>query len=337
MPLYKKFGLPEPNFKKVNEKEVNSMALPSCALWIMVARTDLPFMMQTIPHLVKMSHFPFSERVLAVDSAPLTGDKVGRPGIGTMEELRDRVAQLIADGVIDRAVDMRYDDQYRDRVYRKHFGSPIRKTHNYKGYPILGTIFTIEESKGDYMLHYDSDMLLYQEPGYSWIEEAIRVMEKHPELMSLRPLTGPPTPDGTLYQSVPYERDPDGFYKFKFFGSRVYLLQRKGFDKFLPLPVIWRSYRNKPLNRLPDTLKTFLNNWTGKNDLDSWEIMVSQKLERTDYYRGVLANPEAWTLHPKDRSPEFIKALPEIIQRIERGNYPPEQAGHYDLISKLWF
>ncbi|MBD2577933.1 hypothetical protein [Oscillatoria sp. FACHB-1406] len=313
------------------------MASPSCTLWITVARTDIPFMMQTIPHLVKMSHFPFNERVLAVDRAELTGDKVGRPGIGTMEELRDRVAQLIADGVVDRAVDMRYDDQYRDRVYRKHFRTPIRKTHNYKGYPILGTIFTIEESKGDYMLHYDSDMLLYQESGYSWIEEAIELIKKRPELMSLRPLTGPPTDDGTLYQRGTYERDSDGFYRFKSFSSRVYLIQRKGFNEFLPLPVIWRSYRIKPLDRLPVALKTFLNNWTGRNELDSWEVMVSQRLKQTHYYRGVLATPKAWTLHPKDRSPEFIQALPDIIQRIERGEYPPEQAGHYDLISDLWF
>ncbi|MGD2179557.1 hypothetical protein [Lusitaniella coriacea] len=313
------------------------MGLPSCALWIMVARTDLPFMMHTIPHLVRMSNFPFSETVLAVDTAPLTGDKVGRPGIGTMEELRSAVTQLIEAGVVDRYVDMSYDPAYRDRVYRKHFGSPIKKTHNYKGYPILGTIFTLEEPKGDYILHFDSDMLLYQEPGYSWIEEGMSVMEKHPELMSIRPLTGPPAEDGKMYQRVPYEQDPDGFYKFKFFGSRAYLINRKGFDDFLPLPIIWRSYRRKFLNSLPVSVKTFLNNRTGKGDLDSWEIMVSQKLEQTHYFRGVLTNPKSWTLHPKDRSPKFIKALPNIIKRIEAGDYPTEQAGHYDLISELWF
>jgi hypothetical protein len=90
------------------------------------------------------------------------------------------------------------------------------------------------------------------------------------------------------------------------------------------------------LNLLPVSLKTILNNATGKADLDSWEIMVSRKLDQTHYFRGVLANPKAWTLHPKDRSPEFIEALPRIIQRIEAGDYPAEQAGHYDLILKLW-
>ncbi|MGK7877264.1 MAG: hypothetical protein AB4426_29395 [Xenococcaceae cyanobacterium] len=312
------------------------MAFPSCSLWILVARTDIPFMMHTIPHLVGMSNFPFRERVLAVDTAPLSGDKLGRPGIGTMAELRDRTEELLKTGVVDRVVDINYDPGYRDRVYRKHFGSLLRQTHNYKGYPILGTIFTIEEAQSDYMLHFDSDMLLHQKSDYSWVEEGMKLMEKHPEIMSFRPLTGPPRGDGSMYQRMPYEKDPNGFYKFKFFGSRVYLINCKGFEELLPLPIIWRPYRRKFMDKLPVKLQTTLNYITGKGALDSWEIMVSKQLERTDYFRGTLANPQAWTLHPKDRSPEFIQALPQIIEKIEAGEYPPEQAGYYDLKLEFW-
>lgn len=312
------------------------MVSPSCALSILVARTDLPFMMHTIPHLVKISKFPFSERVLCIDTAPLSGEKVNRPGIGTLEQLRDCCDQLLKAGVVDRVVDIDYSQTYHDRVYHKHFGSRIRPTHNYKGYPILGTIFHIESVQGDYMLHYDSDMLLYQHPDYSWVEEGIKLMQNHPEVMAIRPLTGPPTEDGKLYQVVPYEQDPEGFYKFKFFSSRLYLIDRKRFDKLLPLPIVWRPYRQKILDLLPVQLKTMLNNVTGKGSLDSWEIMVSNQLEATRYVRAVLDSPKAWTLHPKDRSPEFIQALPEIIKKIEAGWYPPEQAGYYDLQSQYW-
>ena len=311
--------------------------MASCSLWILVARTDLPFMMHTIPHLVRMSNFPFQEKVLAVDTAPLSGEKVNRPGVGTLEQLRECTRQLLEAGVVDRVVDINYDPQYRDRLFRKHFGSRIQQTHNYKGYPILGTIFTIEEAQSDYMLHFDSDMLLHQQADYSWIEEGMRVMETHPEVMSIRPLTGPPQADGNLYQTKSYQEDPDGFYRFKFFGSRAYLFNRQRFDRLLPLPIIWRSYRQKILNQLPLEWKTTLNFFSGKGELDSWEIMVSQQLEQTDYVRATLVNPKAWTLHPKDRSPEFIEALPQIIEQIEAGEYPTEQAGHYDLISKHWF
>jgi hypothetical protein len=310
--------------------------MKSCSLWILVARTDLPFLMQTIPHLVRMSNFPFEEKVLAVDTAPLMGEKVNRPGIGTMEQLRACTEQLLKAGVVDLVVDINYDPSYRQQVYRKHFGSPIRFTHNYKGYPILGSIFTIEECKSDYLLHFDSDMMLYQKPDYSWVEEGIDLMERYPNLMFIRPLTGPPTEDGTIYQSYPYEKDLAGFYKFKFFGSRVYLLNCDRFKQLLPLPNIWRPYRQQLLNHLPVTIKTLYSNMTGKGSLDSWEIMISKKLEQTNYVRATLTNPNAWTLHPKDRSEKFIQALPKIIEQVEAGIFPAEQAGHYDFISELW-
>ena len=52
-------------------------------------------MINTIPHLVKMSQFPFQEKVLAIDTAPLSGEKVNRPGLGTMEELRACAEKLV--------------------------------------------------------------------------------------------------------------------------------------------------------------------------------------------------------------------------------------------------
>jgi hypothetical protein len=292
--------------------------------------------MYTIPHLVKMSNFPFEERVLAIDTAPLTGEKVYRPGIGSLEELRNCTDKLLKAGIVDRVVDINYDRDYRERLYRKHFGSPLRLTHNYKGYPILGSIFTIEECQSDYLLHYDSDMLLHQKPDYNWIKEGINLMETHPQMMSVRPLAGPPTEDGTIYDPNSYEVDPDGFYKFKVFGSRVYLVNCQRFSQLTPFPILWQPYKNQWLNNLPVSVQTFLNNLTGKGKLQSWEIMVSKKVQQTDYFRASLSNPQAWTLHPKDRSPQFIEALPRIIARIESGDYPPGQEGDYELMSELW-
>ncbi|MEQ9667087.1 glycosyltransferase family A protein [Coleofasciculus sp. G2-EDA-02] len=312
------------------------MVSGTCSLSIMVARTDIPFMMHTIPHIVRMCNFPFTQRLLAVDTAPLSGDKVNRPGVGTMEQLRNYCDQLLAAGVVDKVVDIDYSPDYQKRIYQKHFGTRIRQSHNYKGYPILGTIFSIEEVPGDYVVHFDSDMLIHQQPDYSWIEEGIKLLQNHPDVMSVRPLTGPPKDDGEINQRVSYERDPQGFYKFKFFSSRVYLSDRKRFDSLLPLPIFWRTYKNKVLNGLPISLKTQLNYLTGKGQLDSWEVMVSNRLEETSYVRAVLDSPKAWTVHPKNREPEFIKALPKLIERIEKGWYPPEQAGYYDLIFEHW-
>lgn len=313
------------------------MVSPSCSLWFFVARTDISFMMHTLPHLVRMSNFPFQEKVLAIDTAPLSGEKVHRPGIGTMEDLHACTEALLAQGVVDRLVDFNYDPHYRARLYRKHFGSALSCTHNYKGYPILGSIFKIEECQSDYMVHFDSDMMMYQEPGSSWIAEAIALMENNPKIMFARPLAGPPTEDGQLLPPVKAEFNPQGFYKFKNFGSRLYLVNCKRFEQLLPLPIIWRDYRQSWLDDLPEGMKTALNLLTGRGKLDSWEIMVSRQLQQSDYFRINLTNPKAWTLHPKDRSPAFLQALPSLLERIESGDFPPRQAGFYDLISDLWF
>ena len=292
-------------------------------------------MLENIPHLVKTSNYPFVEKVLFIDTAPLTGDKVNRPGIGSMEQLRDYCDRLKRQGVVDRLVDMEYSDNYRRRLYRKHFGSALKPTHNWKGYPIFGTIFSLEETVGDYVIHFDSDMLLYQKPNHSWIEEAMALMQKRPEIIFVRPLAGPPRSDGQLHSRKVYELD-DGFYRFKFFGSRTYLICKETFNRFLPIPVLWQGYKNTWLQRLPHPILTWLNHWTNRGKLDSWEVMVSKKLENTDFWRATLANPDAWTLHPITRDDTYIQALPSIINRIEAGGYPPEQAGHYDLILDLW-
>lgn len=303
----------------------------------MVARTDIPFMMHTIPHLVKACSFPFEKRVLVVDGAPLRGDKVSRPGIGTMEQLRASCDELIHQGVMDYIIDMDYSDTYRNQTYRKYFSSTsLKPTHNYKGYPILGSIFSMEEVPGDYVLHFDSDMMLYQSPDYNWIEAGIELLTNNDSVMFVRPLSCPPGKAGEFYQKFSFTKDPGGFYRFKFFGSRAYLLNHKKFDQLLPLPVLWTKFKRPWISKLPGRLLTHLHNLTGRGALDSWEVMVSRKLEKTQYVRATLTSDQAWTVHPKDRGERFINALPGLIRRIEAGEYPDAQGGYYDLKLDAW-
>ncbi len=309
----------------------------TCSLSIMVARTDISFMMQTIPHLVRMCDFPFDRKVLVVDTAPLSGDKVNRPGIGTMEELRECCAKLIRQGVMDEAIDMNYSPEYRRRMYQKHFGtSRLIPTHNYKGYPILGSIFSIEEVPGDFIVHFDSDMLLHQAQGYNWIRAGMEILEKRAEVAFVRPLSGPPSSEGNFFQKYDYSLDPDGFYRFKFFGSRTFLVNRNKLENLLPLPILWRGYRYRWLSKLPSSFLTTLNQVFQRGKLDSWEVMISQKLETTQYIRATLQDPRAWTLHPINRGTEFITYLPRLIERVEAGDFPPEQGGYYDLKLAAW-
>jgi hypothetical protein len=263
-----------------------------------------------------------------VDTAPL-GRRYGRkPGIGTAEELQACCTQLLQAGIVDDIVPIDYSPACRRRIYRKHFAGPMRQTHSHGGYPILGSIEALEGSRADYLVHFDSDMLLYQEPGFSWIDEGMKLLRAHRDLLAVLPRSGPPHANGRLRQQEEtgeaYEPDPRGIYCFKTFTSRVFLVDRLRFDSLLPL----RS-------RLPvaDLLRNYL---TARSTMPEWEIMIGYRLQETPLVRADLSSTRAWTLHPDDRGERFEAALPDLIARIEAGHYPAEQGGYYDLLLDLW-
>ncbi len=64
--------------------------------------------------------------------------------------------------------------------------------------------------------------------------------------------------------------------------------------------------------------------------------MVDARLTVTGHVRIDLDSPRAWTVHPPDHGPEFVAALPALLERLEAGDYPPEQAGREDLMLDAW-
>ncbi|WP_231971665.1 hypothetical protein [Nostoc sp. NIES-3756] len=283
-------------------------------------------MMQTIPHLVKECQFGITERVLVIDTAPLSDNYRNRPGIGTMEEFRLCCQQLLERNVVDKLLDIDYSEQYRKQVYKKHFGRDIKTTHDFRGYPILGSVFAIESAQTDYIVHFDSDMLLYQQAEHNWIQDGIDLMQQNPDIMFVSPLSGPPSGDGSLRQrGVDYQRHSSGHYSFTDFTSRKFLVNCKRLEEILPLQPLWISWKRR-----------YLSYFTGKSAMWSWEVMISNRLKATDYVRVDLDSPKAWTLHTPDHGAKFIQSLPTVIDKVEKGDYPPVQAGDYDLQLGAW-
>lgn len=301
---------------------------PSCTLSILVARTDTSFMMHTVPHLIRSNTYPFAERVLVVDTAPLGATYSERPHVGTIEELMDCCARLHRDGVVDRVLPIDYDRSRRAQLYRKHFGRNLWQTHDHRGYPILGIIWSLETARTDYVVHFDSDMLLHQDTGYCWIEKGIDALKRRDELIAVLPRSGPPGDDGRLIQQESvgeaYVRDGEGFYLLDSFTSRVFLTDRRRLDRLLPLGV-GRSLRRRMKERL-----------TRSNTVPPWEELIGRRLETSRFVRADLDTGHAWTLHSEARGQEWVTMLPSIIRQVEDGWYPPQQAGFYDLQLPAW-
>src|SRR5262249_49176735 len=150
-------------------------------------------------------------------------------------------------------------------IYQKFFDLNLRFTHDFRGAPVYGYLYSIEHTSADFVVHFDSDMLLYSEAGYSWVERGIEFINEVEEILFVSPLSGPPTDDGTLHQgSTPYQVDPRGFYSFKDFTARKFLLSRSRLEQSLPYDPLWISQKRK-----------LLSYCTSRSAFLSWELIAS--------------------------------------------------------------
>jgi len=206
-------------------------------------------------------------------------------------------------------------------------GNSYSETHCFRGYPIYGSLKQFIDTEAKYILHLDCDMIFYESPGFSWIQEGIKIMEENEDILCVLPRGGPPTKDRSLHQgTTSYKIDAKrGLYLFKNFTSRYYLIHRERFLSLLPIKPLWLSWREQLKSRL-----------FGKGKMLCWETMVEQALEKSDLWRADLMTDQAWSLHPGDRSAEFYQLLPQIIDSVNRNEFPEEQRGHFDLRLSDW-
>ncbi len=314
---------------------ISAMNVPDCELSILVARPDTSFMNQTVRHLVRACNYPFKRKVITADTAPLGGAYRTRTDLAPMSAFHERCDQLIADRVMDEKMTINYDEEFQRQVYIKHFGSAFEMTHDHRSCPILGTLSYIEQATSPYMVHFDSDMLLYQHLEFNWIKRGIELMQSDERIICVLPRSGPPSMDGTMHQLVDYIHNPEGFFEFKYFTSRVFLIDVQRFQALLPLTPQFLKQAPAPARRFTGEIKIMITAMV-EPKFEPWESMVTARIKDDCYVRADLDDCRAWTLHAVDHGPDFIAKLPGIIQNVESGIYPSEQAGHYDLDLSCW-
>lgn len=294
------------------------MAL-TCTFTTLAGPRDLAFIGLTIPHLLAACRHPFSERILVLDCLP--PNELAPPRTVPFE-----AEILVHRGMIDRIVLLDRSYARGGAVSQTFFGNRRVPNRDYRNVPLLGWATALYEAKTEFVVHFDSDMLLHQSSKYDWIAEGIKLLERDPSVMFVAPLPGPPAPDGTLKgQQIPPIRDSDGNFRFKTFSSRRFLVSRSRLHRLLPTPLQYLSWRRRVAAM-----------FTGRSAALPWESHIDLALRRSPCFRVHLGNAEAWTLHSPDRSAEWFKKLPRLIERVERGEFPPGQAGHYDLALEQW-
>jgi hypothetical protein len=299
--------------------------MADCTFVTLAGPGDTAFVGITLPHLLRMCSFPFHEVLIVVDDLPKeSGRSTKQPD--KMLSFQETLDGLRRDGTVIRKVLLSAVERERERLSRKYFGTRIKNARDHRGVPLLGWIAGLDAAKTKFVVHFDSDILLHQDTGFSWIEVGKRLIEQDSTTMFVSPLPGPPTTDGGLLgQVIAPERDSRGNFRFKTFSSRRFLVDKDRLENLLPTPDAHTSWKRRALMRLGIG-----------NSLLPWEVSVSRALARSPYYRVHLSSPKAWSLHSPDHGRDWLQALPEIVRRVEEGQYPREQAGYYDLILSAW-
>jgi len=293
---------------------------------IFTARSDLAFLKYTLTGLVKISSKVDNQTSLILDTRNPSGVLGSALSQSSLEDIVFEIESLQSKLNFE-FLTTSYDSKSIRSKNRLQFNYPFKETHCFRGYPIYGSFKQFIDTDAKYILHLDCDMIFYEHPDFSWVQEGIRIMEENEDILCVLPRGGPPTKDGSLHQgSTSYKTDEKrGLYLFKNFTSRHYLIHRERFLSLLPLKPLWLSWREPIKSRLFGTGKMLC-----------WETMVEYALEKSDLWRADLMKDQSWSLHPGDRSAEFYQLLPQIIDSVNRNEFPEEQRGRFDLRLSDW-
>ena len=294
--------------------------------YIFTARSDSAFIDYTLPPLLSMCTREKCSVAVVMDTRRPSGVLGSSLNQSNLKGLSQKLEKLQKSNPF-KISSVSYEPKEVKEVNRLQFGHDFSETHCFRGYPIYGSCKQFLETDSKYILHLDSDMIFYESPEFSWIQEGVRIMEENDDILCVLPKGGPPSLDGSLHQgSTTYQIDKKrGIYLFKNFTSRHYLIHRKRFLSLLPMEPFCLSLREPLKSRIFGTGKMLC-----------WETMVEKALAKSSFLRADLMTNQAWSLHPGDRSDEFYKLLPEIIEVVNSNQFPEEQRGHFDLRLADW-
>ena len=139
-------------------------ASPTCDLYILSAVTDFAFIERTIPHQITNCNITSGFRYLVVDTAKISGYYSKHRDINLLDNLLEIGYRFKNSELIDEVIQIDYENPAKGKAYNNHFGRNYPETHCFRGYPYWGSILPFEHSDSDYIVHLDSDMLVYQDP-----------------------------------------------------------------------------------------------------------------------------------------------------------------------------
>jgi hypothetical protein len=247
-----------------------------------------------------------------------------------LDELQALGDSLIAQRLVDRVLPLRSGDPWLEEVSRKYSGRWLPESHDYGGRPITGYWAGIEAAKTRYVVHYDGDMFLHQEPGFDWAVHAIPFMDRQERAVTATPRLTPPYAARIPYgdygsaHEVMAMLPVEGGWRQSFFSTRAFVVDREKLERYLPLA------RGRMLVEQL-AVKTLRRGFPR-----SAEKMLWMTAGREGGYRLILSTEKAWLLHPIWKPEDYHTWVPSIIESVERNHVPDAQLGKTELQLQAW-
>jgi hypothetical protein len=342
-------------------------APPDVTLQINLCAGDLAYA-EPIVAALSRSHRPDVREVVVVADAcrPQATPAVHAPSRFPEPAFGERIAQLRllcerlrAAGHIDRIVWLEPDARALRTLNARYAGISTARSHDHLGHAFSAYFLGWEAARTRYVAHFDADILLWQEPGFSWIRAAITALAENDRLLAVSPRIAPP--DGTENMVRhgaagsawsdwwPLDRVPAG-WSSPWFSTRCHLMDRERLQRHLPLhgqadaESAARIERLlAPLCRLRAT-HAFFDTRAGKRlarRLPPFplppEVLLHEDAQARGFRCLYLGDPRCWFVHPDTKPAAFVAVLPHLLDSVvQRGTTPPGQRGLGSLQLPLW-
>jgi hypothetical protein len=308
------------------------MLMNDVTLQINISPGDINYAHLTVPALVQQ-HSDVKKRLLVVDCCRPQKTKILDPDIrfpaekfeNDVETICAIANRLLANNVVSQLYFLRPGDPIIDHLSKKYLRGLYKTTHGAGGMVNMGYWVGFDKTDTKYLLHYDGDIMLYQKPGYSWLQDAKKELELNENVIMAVPRLCPPVDDDmpSVHEGRPF-KSHNGYWLNDWFSTRHFFMDIHRFEKYLPLvrgkvmiELLLRKYGNRAFPIDP-------------------EVLIFKSIGSRGGKRLILKNEDAWLLHPVNKSPAYIDNLPQIIASISAGKYPPVQRGHENLDLEAW-
>ncbi len=299
-------------------------------LQINVAPPDAPHAVHILPHQLRTWADQVDEVLFTLDTVRPTAGRFADSWDERAPKMQALLERLVEQYPHARIGAVDPSPEAIQAVAQRFFGLDRIPMKDSRGGPLYSYLFGLHDGAHDLVLHCDSDML-FGGGSQSWVSESKELLATHEDVLVVDPLPGPPRKDGRLFgqpDAIPVPDQPHT-YRFTQMSTRIFLMDRARLRArvgamALPPPLLIRSrlkamLKGNPLVAMPEQFLTM--------------AMRRHALVRVDRLGSAAG---MWSVHPLYRSPAFYEALPEIIRRVETGEVPEEQRGHYDVVDALF-